>query len=79
MSRIIIEDDTGETYESGQFIAVILQEGSQVLGLSEIGQLTPEEQLAFLVQGVKLNGELANFLNPDQGDQAAAEKEAPGE
>lgn len=66
MSRIIIEDDTGETYESEQFIAVILQKDGQVLGLSEISQLGPEEQLAFLIQGVKLHGELADFLNPDQ-------------
>jgi len=66
MSRIIIKDDTGETYESSQFIAVILQEKGQVLGVSEIGKLTPEEQQAFLIQGVKLHGELAGFINPDQ-------------
>lgn len=65
MSKIIIHDDTGETYESGQFIAVLLHKEGQVLGVAEDGHLSQEESLAFLIQGAKLFGELAGSINPD--------------
>lgn len=64
MPRIVIDEGTGETYEGDQFIAVVAQEKGQVVGLSEIKGLDYEEQLAFLIQGQKLLGELANIINP---------------
>lgn len=66
MAKMVITDDDGTTYESGQFIAVLLQEEGQVLGMAEDGRLSQESRLGFLIQGQKLLGELAGSINPEE-------------
>ena len=69
MAKMVITDDDGTINEFSQFLAVGLQEGGQVMGMAEDGDLSYEETLGFLIQGQRLLGELAGSISSQDGEE----------